>query len=46
LELDALYKSIFGGPTPEIPEEDSKEQAMLQAVSHYNVVGVLLNTEK
>jgi len=46
LELDALYKSIFGRPTPEIPEEDSKEQAMLQAVSHYNVVGVLLNTEK
>lgn len=25
LELDALYKSIFGRPTPEIPEEDSKE---------------------
>jgi hypothetical protein len=46
LELDALYQSIFDGPTPEIPEEDLKEQEVLRADNHYNMVGVLLNTEK
>ncbi|PMD29390.1 hypothetical protein L207DRAFT_520911 [Hyaloscypha variabilis F] len=46
LELDALYKSIFDGPTPEIPEEDEKEQDWLQAETNYNMAGVMLNTEK
>lgn len=46
LELDALYKSIFDGPTPEIPEEDEKERKWLQAETNFNTVGILLNTEK
>lgn len=46
LELDALYKSIFDGPTPEIPEEDRKEQEWLQAETNFNMAGVMLNTEK
>ncbi|KAE9367271.1 hypothetical protein N431DRAFT_429938 [Stipitochalara longipes BDJ] len=46
LELDALYKSIFDGPTPEIPEEDQKEQEWLQAETNFNMAGVMLNTEK
>jgi hypothetical protein len=46
LELDALYKSIFDGPTPEIPEEDQKEQEWLQAEFNFNMAGVKLNTEK
>jgi hypothetical protein len=46
LELDALYKSIFDGPTPEIPEEDEKEREWLQAETHFNTMGLMLNTEK
>jgi hypothetical protein len=46
LELDALYKSIFDGPTPEIPEEVQKEQEWLQAEFNFNIAGVMLNTEK
>jgi hypothetical protein len=46
LELDARYKSIFDGPTPEIPEEDQKEQEWLQAEFNFNMAGVMLNTEK
>ncbi|KAK3062227.1 hypothetical protein LTS18_004567 [Coniosporium uncinatum] len=29
-ELDALYNSIFAGPTPEFPEEDQKEYTLNQ----------------
>ncbi|KAF2461329.1 hypothetical protein BDY21DRAFT_278709 [Lineolata rhizophorae] len=34
--LDALYESIFGGSTPEFPEEDSAECAMREARSKYD----------
>ncbi|KAI8932404.1 hypothetical protein NX059_010591 [Plenodomus lindquistii] len=30
-DLDALYNSIFAGPTPEFPDEDNKEQACTTA---------------
>ena len=45
-ELDALYKSIFDGPTPDIPEEDQKEHAVGQAEQNYNTVSLQLSTEK
>lgn len=44
-ELDALYKSIFDGPTPEIPEEDEKERAVAQAEERYNAAQLVLSTE-
>jgi len=46
LELDALYNSIFEGPTPDIPEEDAKEQEVVQADSNFHMVQLLLSTEK
>ncbi len=46
LELDTLYRSILDGPTPEIPEEDEREREWLQAETHFNTMGILLNTEK
>lgn len=45
-QLDTLYKSIFQGPTPEIPEEDVKEQAVQYAEQNYNNVALTLSTEK
>ncbi len=45
-ELDALYNSIFQGPTPEIPEEDERERALQQAEGSYNTVALFLSTEK
>ena len=33
-ELDVLYDSIFAGPTPEFPDEDSKEDAYNAARQH------------
>ncbi|KAL8988335.1 MAG: hypothetical protein Q9177_002577 [Variospora cf. flavescens] len=35
-ELDALYDSIFAGPTPEFPDEDQKEWALRQASDALN----------
>ncbi|KAL8942670.1 MAG: hypothetical protein Q9216_001524 [Gyalolechia sp. 2 TL-2023] len=35
-ELDALYNSIFAGPTPEFPGEDRKEWALGQAKDSFN----------
>ncbi|KAI4174641.1 MAG: hypothetical protein LQ343_002214 [Gyalolechia ehrenbergii] len=35
-ELDALYNSIFAGPTPEFPGEDQKEWALRQARDAFN----------
>lgn len=35
-ELDQLYKSIFEGPTPEIPGEDQRESAVYQANAVYD----------
>ncbi|KAI9051863.1 hypothetical protein LZ554_004120 [Drepanopeziza brunnea f. sp. 'monogermtubi'] len=45
-ELDVLYHSLFGGPTPEIPEEDERERAVLEAEARYNEVGLLLSRER
>jgi hypothetical protein len=35
-ELDALYQSIFGGPTPEFPNEDHMEDIVRQATEHFH----------
>ncbi|KFY99792.1 hypothetical protein V498_00517 [Pseudogymnoascus sp. VKM F-4517 (FW-2822)] len=35
-ELDALYKSVFQGPTPDIPGEDQREAAVYQASTDFN----------
>jgi hypothetical protein len=34
--LDALYQSIFSGPTPEFPNEDHMEEAVRQATEHFH----------
>ncbi|KAL8652922.1 MAG: hypothetical protein Q9226_004063 [Calogaya cf. arnoldii] len=34
-ELDALYNSIFTGPSPEFPGEDEKETAMREAIDAF-----------
>ncbi|KFY85244.1 hypothetical protein V500_08593 [Pseudogymnoascus sp. VKM F-4518 (FW-2643)] len=36
LELDSLYKSVFQGPTPDIPGEDQREAAVYQASTEFN----------
>ncbi|KAI4219532.1 MAG: hypothetical protein L6R36_008257 [Xanthoria steineri] len=36
-ELDALYNSIFAGPTPDFPGEDQKESAMREAKEAYKI---------
>ena len=46
LELDALYNSIFDGPTPDIPGEDERESEVKSAENEFNVVQLLLSTEK
>ena len=38
VELDALYNSIFGGPTPDVPGEDQKEWALREARDNFNTV--------
>ncbi|KAK8138532.1 hypothetical protein PG984_001912 [Apiospora sp. TS-2023a] len=35
-DLDTMYDAIFDGPTPEFPEEDSKEQAAKEALQAYH----------
>lgn len=35
-ELDALYASIFQGPTPSFPEEDEAERSVESALGTYN----------
>ena len=37
-ELDQLYKSIFEGPTPDVPGEDQKESALYQATAHFEML--------
>lgn len=44
-ELDRLYNSIFGGPTPDFPEEDAKEEQVRQAGFAFNQVQQRLNAE-
>lgn len=45
-ELLVLYKSIFDGPTPELPGEDMKEYEFTQAENNFNNIGGLLSAEK
>lgn len=45
-ELDALYESIFQGPTPEFPGEDLREQEVLRAHTAFEEVQGRLFTEK
>jgi hypothetical protein len=45
LELDALYSSIFDGPTPEFPEEDAAEVPVRQAQRIYQEIAGKLNIE-
>ncbi|KAK8056191.1 hypothetical protein PG993_001418 [Apiospora rasikravindrae] len=35
-DLDTMYDTIFDGPTPEFPEEDSKEQVAKEALQAYH----------
>jgi hypothetical protein len=46
IALDALYNSILEGPTPDIPCEDEKENAVNEAENEFNVVQLLLFSEK
>lgn len=45
-ELDSLYKSVFGGPTPDVPGEDMREDALNQALSTYDSAQTKLDKEK
>jgi hypothetical protein len=45
-ELQALYSSIFDGPTPSIPEEDGKENETVAAEVSFNMVQLRLSTER
>ena len=44
-QLQALYRSIFDGPTPEFPDEDAAENSVVQAGHRYNYVQGQLNVE-
>ena len=44
-DLDDLYDSIFEGPTPGFPEEDSKEQAAHDALNQYHDARVRVESE-
>jgi len=43
--LDELYDSIFEGPTPEFPEEDSKEYSANDALNQYHNMRVRVESE-
>lgn len=45
-DLDALYHSVFDGPTPEMPEEDAKENEVHQAEASFNAIQLRLSTEQ
>lgn len=45
-ELNELYDGIFGGPTPEFPEEDPKEFAVYEAEKKRNDLGTKLTRSK
>jgi hypothetical protein len=46
LELDALYNSIFKGPTPSMPIEDAKEKDVIAAEREFNMLQLMLSNEK
>jgi len=43
--LDELYDTIFEGPTPEFPEEDSKEYSANDALNRYHNMRVHVESE-
>jgi hypothetical protein len=45
-QLDALYNSIFAGPTPEFPDEDAKENDCTAASYHLGNLNQSLSREK
>lgn len=45
-QLDALYDSIFSGPTPRFPEEDEKEREAERALQVYHDVRTRFETEQ
>jgi hypothetical protein len=45
-DLDQLYQSIFGGPTPEVPGEDDLEQALNQNRQFYRACQQQLGRDK
>jgi chromosome segregation ATPase len=45
-QLDALYNSIFAGPTPDFPDEDAKENACTAASHHLSNQNASLSREK
>jgi hypothetical protein len=44
-DLDALYNSIFDGPTPEFPEEDAAEFSVQEARQIFQAISGKLNIE-
>jgi hypothetical protein len=44
-ELDALYQSIFDGPTPDVPGEDQMEYNVQQAKQHFDQSQAQAGTE-
>jgi len=45
-QLDALYNSIFAGPTPDFPAEDNAEQTVTNAQQHLSTLHQSLSREK
>ena len=45
VQLDSLYKSIFDGPSPDIPGEDDKEGAVRETELNFNAVQLRLSSE-
>lgn len=45
-ELDAMYQYIFAGPTPGLPEEDAKEQAVHAALQVCDQISLKIEGEK
>jgi len=45
-ELNALYNSIFAGPSPGFPEEDEKESICVAATQHCTQISTVLEREK
>ena len=45
-ELDALYNSIFAGPTPGFPEEDAREQGVETAAQQCSTISQKFEKEK
>lgn len=45
VELDALYNSIFKGPTPSMPQEDEKENEVVAASRDHDILQLMLSDE-